>query len=256
MKLSATLLLYSCLLFALPAHAAEPLKLSYTASDWKPFSYLDDAGVPKGIYNDMILKIFEKELGIKVSFIQAPWKRAQYLVETGKADFFITVKTEKRLEYTIATEQPLLQLYLHIFTYKDHSQLAEIQKITSGNDIKRLNLIPVTNIGNLWHKKNIDGYGVKTHYVEEEENAFQIVASRRADITIEPIYAGAHLIKELGLADKVVVTDARFGPINMHLMFGRKSPHLHLLPKINEAIDRLKEDGTFEKILGNYKKIK
>lgn len=214
---------------------------------------MDETGTPKGLYVELLDEIFTKQLGIEIEHQQLPWKRAQHNVELGKSDFLITVKSEKRLQYATASELPLLQLYLHVFTYRSHKKLAEIEKITSGEDIKALNLIPVTNIGNSWHKKNIDDFGVPTHYVKDEDSAFKIVAGKRADITIEPIHAGSYLVRKLGLQDKIQVTDAKFGPLDFFLLFSKKSPHQGLMPQINAVLQRLTKDGTLEKISNKYK---
>lgn len=245
-------LLFTLLLFSESCLAAEKIMLTYCASDWAPFSHRDQTGKPKGLYFDIINEIFIKGLGMEIRYLEVPWKRAQYKVETGKADFLITLKTKERLSYAAASSLPLLELFLHIFTYKDHPQLDGIQKITSGSEIKRLNLTPVTNIGNSWHEKNIDNHGIMTHYVNTEENAFKVVANKRADLTIEPVHAGVHLIKKLGLQNSVVLTDAKFGPLNMHLLLSKKSPHHHLMPEIDRIIQKLASNGTLKKISESY----
>lgn len=240
----------------MPSTAAEKIRMKYSSAKWIPFSYIDESGTPQGLYIDLLHEIFTKQLGIEIEYQQLPWKRAQYSVEFGKADFLITIKSEKRLQYATPSELPLLRLYLNVFTYKNHEKFAEIEKISSGEDIKTLNIIPVTNIGNGWHKTNIDSYGVATHYVSDEESAFKVVASKRADITIEPIHAGTYLIKKLGLQDKIQVSDAKFGPLDFYLLFSKKSPYHSLMPQINDVIERLTKNGTLEKISHKYKTLK
>ena len=161
--------------------------ITYATLEWIPFSYIDEKGESKGLYFDILKEIFEIEMNIKLNFQMLPWKRAQFNVKNGKADLLLTVATQNRLEYAIKTELPILQLYLYAYTYKKHPKFDEINTVSSGINIKQLNLIPVTNLGNNWHKNNIDNYGVKTHYVPSEEIAFMFLASKRADITIEQI---------------------------------------------------------------------
>jgi len=257
MRLILQVLFIVIIISAAPINAFsdDNITLTYTSAEWIPFSYRDATNTPRGLYIDLLDRVLTQELGITFEYIQLPWKRAQLYAEEGKADILITVKNSERLNYASASDIPLLQLYLNIFTYANHPLLSEIEQITSGKDIQKHNLVAVTNIGNAWHKENIDSFGVTTHYTDDEESAFMIVASKRADITIEPVYAGSYLVRQLGLSDKVVMTDAQFGPIDMHLLFSKKSPHIGLMPKINAAILKLKENGTFEKITERYRQI-
>ena len=118
-----------------------------------------------------------------------------------------------------------------------------------------MGVVPVTNIGNSWHEKNIDSTGVTTHYVKNEEDALKLVANKRADITIEPVHTGSYLINKYNLSDKVVPSKAGFGPLNMYLLFSQKSPHKHLFPEINRVIKRLSDNGTLEQISIQYSQI-
>ncbi len=236
-------------------HTKEKEEVVYCSLEWIPFSYLDNNGQAKGLYIDIVREIFEKHLDIAVNYKQLPWKRAQYYVADGQADLLITVETEDRLQYAIPSEFPVLQLFLQVYTYKNHPQIKQITKISSAKDIYDLGLTAVTNLGNGWHEKNIDSLGVKTLYVNNEENAFNVLAEKRADLTIEPVHAGSYLINKLKLSDKIIPTDARFGPLNFYIFFSRKSAYLHLMGKINNIIKKLQESGRLKEIISEYEKI-
>lgn len=258
MKNTLVLLILLCHVIITPkAGLSDDLfEITYASAKWAPYSWRDDQGKPRGIYIDLLHAILGDELGYSLRYLELPWKRAQHAAKSGQADILITVMTEERLAYSTASRIPLIQLHLHIFTYANHPKLQAINSITTGEEILNLKLTPVTNIGNHWHKQEIDKFGINTLYVNDEESAFKMVANRRADITIEPIYAGAYLISNLGLSDKITMTNARFGPINMHLLFSKKSPHISIFPKINKAMVKLHDDGTFEEILARYAKVK
>lgn len=233
-------------------HGGERPKIVLAANNWAPYVFLDEQGTAQGVYIEILRELFETELGMELVFVPLPWKRAQLAVKNGEADFLVTVATPERREYAVASELPVLEMYLRVYSYAGHPRFEQIDAIKSGQDIKDLGLIPVTNIGNQWHVRNIDSFGVATEYVPAEENAFQMVAAKRSDITIEPIIAGRHLIKQLQLEDKIVATNARFGPLQMHLLLGKNSPHLILLPQINDALKRLMTSGRIERIIHRY----
>lgn len=243
----------------IPVMAAEKNNatiVSLAASSWAPYIYKDKNGKANGLYIDILTEIFETEMGLSLEYKELPWKRAQMNVKYGQADLLVTVPTKERLEYTVQSDLPVMELFLYVYTYTGHPKLSEINTIKSGLDVKKLGLVPVTNRGNSWHQMNIDSFGVNTYYVTEEENAFMVLAHRRADITIEPIYAGSYLINNLGLSSKIVPTKARFGPILFHLLLSRKSKHHKKMDQINQVTERLKTSGRLQEILNKYAVIK
>lgn len=210
----------------------------------------------KGLFIEIVEEIFAKELGFRVVIEQYPWKRAQQNVKEGIADVTVSVPTVERLEYALKSDQPIYQMHLNIYTYAGHPKLAEIRKIKTVQDIKELKLQPVTNLGNGWHKENIEDAGVTTFYVPDDENLVQFLALKRADIMIDAPLFMNHLIKRHNLESKIVKTDVLFGPINFHLLVSRNSRHAHLMPMIDEAIARLAQKGRLEQMASKYSHFK
>ena len=231
-------------------------RIVYASASWVPYAYVDKDGTARGVYVDILKAVFEDGLSIQVDYQEYPWKRAQALAKDGLVDIFITVATAERLQYMVKSKSPVLAMYLHVYTYAGHPQLAAIQEIRSGEDVLELGLIPVTNLGNVWHRNNIDRLGVQTHYVPSEDNAFLFLAARLADITIEPLTAGNYLINKLDLSAKVIPTEGRFGPITFHLLVSRQSPFVHRIGEIDHVIDELRKSGKISAIIDHYRRIK
>lgn len=210
----------------------------------------------QGLFIDLLDEILVKELGHRLVFKQYPWKRAQQNIKEGAADITVAALTEERLEYSFKSDEPILKMYLYVYTYADHPQIEKIRQIKSPQDIMALGLLPATNQGNSWHKENIDAFGVKTFYVPNDENLVQFLAMQRADIIIDAPITMNPLIKQFDLTAKIVQTDVRFGPVNFHLLVSKKSPYASLLPKINEVIHRLERQGTLERMALQYSRLK
>lgn len=253
MRIERIIVLLLCLPLLL---FAETDTIKFSFADWPPVISLDSTGNAQGIYGDIVHELFDKRLKIRSQAKELPWKRAQESVRHGKIDFIITVPTEERLSYAHASDSSFYDLYLHVFTWQGHPKQEEMKSITSAEDILRLNLTPVTNLGNGWHKNNIDRYGVKTHYVPAETNALSFLAYKRADITIEALVTMVHALKQSPKEMKIVDTGARFGPISMHLLLSKQSPFVPLLPKINMTFKEMLEDGTVDSILQKYHVMK
>lgn len=229
--------------------------VSYSTPEWRPMFY-KEKDTFKGFYYEIINEIFHKQMGVKVKYSITPWKRAQKYAEIGIIDMILTVPTKKRLAYAIKSERPIYKLYLHIYTYKNHKKLDKIRKIKSAKDILQLNLTPVTNLGNGWHKQKIDSHGIDTHYVPKEDNIVKFLASRRADIMIEAVIPMNYKIKQYGLESEIVLTEARFGPINFHLLISKKSKFASRMPEINRTVDMLFKKGVIQKLTKKYTKLK
>lgn len=257
MRISLLILIASLLMiprYGLCADQGNPVLVCAVGTPGAPFHEPDQGSRYgwKGLFIDILDRVLVQELGMGLILEPYPWKRAQKQVEDGNADFLISVPTRERLRYSIASDEPLLKMYLHVYTYVGHPKLDEIRKITSPKDIIALNLIPVTNEGNGWHKENIDSLGIKTLYVPNDENLVQFLAKRRADIMIDAPISMNHLIRRYGLTADIVQTDVQFGPVNFHLLMSRKSQHAGLMPKINAAIGKMAADGTLERLAVEY----
>lgn len=227
-------------------------QIRFAFHKWPPVVYLDDNGRPAGLYYDLLSEVLEKKLDMVIIPQQLPWKRCQTNVRDGESDFILTVATDERLDYAVKSELPFYELYLYVFTYSGHPKLPNIRSIQSASDIKALDLIAVTNLGNGWHKAHIDSAGVTTRYLRQEDNSLKFLANKRADIMIDGLISTQKAIRQLGLSDKVVPTEARFGPIRMHLLISKKSPHVTMMPEINRAFSELKKQGVIDQITDRY----
>jgi polar amino acid transport system substrate-binding protein len=243
------------LFFAQPLFAEFSKTIHFSCPEWKPMLY-SEGGKIKGMYTEFLGAIFEKNMSIKVKYDIIPWKRAQIYVEKGDADLILTVPTKKRLTFSIKNEKPIYQMYLHIYTYKNHKQIRQIRQIKLAKDILKLDLIPVTNLGNGWHKQHIDSYGVNTYYVPREDNIVRVLASKRADIMIDAVIPTNYKIKQYGLVSKLELTNARFGPLNFHILMSKKSKYVKYMPQINRVVNKLTKNGTLQNITQKYKKLK
>lgn len=240
-------------------------EITYAVSegDWFPIIYkkgeikdnLDSCGHYNGLFIEILNKIFKEKLKLNLNCRVLPWKRAQTSVKMGKTDFLITVPTESRLDYSIKSNEPIFQLYMQVYTYKDHKLLDEIKKIKTVEDIIRLKLTAVTNLGNEWHHENIDVHGVPTHHLRDE-NLVEFLAAKRADILIDSIISTNNKIESLGLSSKIEATNVRFGPLDFHILVSKNSQKVTLMPEINNAIKSLKENGTLDELISEYMELK
>lgn len=227
-----------------------PIRLGGTV--WVPIMMKDKNGNSKGLYFEFLQEIFNRRLNKEFEIMFQPWKRIQLNVNKGKIDMMIAIASPERLQYAIKSSQPLYLLYLNLYTYKDHPKLKDLEQIKTVQDIKRLNLVSVTNLGNGWHQANVEKHGIRTLQVNTEEAALKVLALKRADIMIDFVVTNNHLIKQLDLTSKIELTEVQFGPIAFHLLMSKKSPFIELMPEIDKAINDAHRDKSIEKIVHAY----
>lgn len=223
-------------------------------SDWVPFiaQGANDSPV-SGILPDLLRALFEDELGVRTRFVLFPWPRAQKQVQDGEADVFITIPTPERQGYAAVTAIPMYRMRMVLFTYANHPRMEEILSISGVDDLKRLELDMVSNLGNGWHKANIENMGVKTHKVQVDEQLVRFLAFKRADGMIDADLTMSLLVEELGFSSKIVKTPIQFGLIDFYVMVGKRSPMLDRLDEINEALYRMRDKGTFDRVRNDYR---
>jgi len=243
------------LAFALPLIADEEQRdnpIIFAHLDWEPYIYQDANGNSVGLFMDLMEEVFEKGLNIRVEAHLRPWKRAQIEVQEGGADAMITVATPTRLDYSVRSDSPIFPLYMTLFTYSGHKQLEAIKAIKSVEDIKRLNLTAVSNIGNGWHEENIQKKGVSTVLVQTDESVVKVLARKRVDIFIDVAEGMNVVTKKMGLEREVLQTEVKFGPTDFHFLMSKKSKHRHLMPQINALVEKLWVDGSIARIVAKY----
>lgn len=109
-------------------HAQERPNITFAFSNWVPFTYEDERGNVQGLYIGILEEIFAKQLRFDMTFQIVPWKRAQYNLQTGLSDLGITVPTEERMQYSIPSDVPDLDLFLQVYTYYNHPKLEAISR--------------------------------------------------------------------------------------------------------------------------------
>lgn len=241
-------LLASAISISSQAAGNAPIRFAMTDSPPLATAAPEAASGMKGLYPDILDEILTKRMGLQWTGAFVPWKRVQLEVQTGSADVFITVPSDERKAYAIPSTRPVFEEFLHVYTYKDHPKIREIRKIKTADDIQRLGLIPVSNIGNHWHQENIDAHGIETRHVPSEEILARFLAAKRADIMIETPLTMDPKIDSLGLTQQIEKTPARFGPISFHLLVGKKSPLSASMNALDQAIEQFIRDGTRERL--------
>lgn len=242
-------LLVATLLPDAPLYAGEKILFVYY-HDYAPFGWAEN-GKMKGIYIDIVSEAFTKRLGIPVEHRGYPWKRAQKMVREGKADGYCTTVTPERLSYSLATEEPVLDVHFKIYAAIDSPRLEQLKNVKSISDLRGFKLTDYSGSG--WAEENLSSLDIQ--WLPTNEQIWKFLIEGRADAAVKNEWTTRYVLKELGYQDQIVELPHAMTrePTTFHIFLGKKSSFRKYLGQLNEVIIQMREDGTLDRIYDKYR---
>ncbi len=239
---------FAILAMASPVFADDVMKFAF-GNDAPPFAWEEDGQI-YGLLPDIAREVVEKGMGIKVSVHLHPWKRSQHLVRQGILDAHIT-NGPLRKEWAEHSSEVVMVLKHVLYVKAGGSKFNELKKVQKIEDLKPFKL--VDHRGSAWAQKNLIEKGINVHLVADFDTMYRMVAKGRVDaVAYEPLMA-RYQIKNLGLQDQLVELPLETDELPFHVVIRKTSPYVKMLPKINEVIRQMKQDGTLQIILDKYR---
>ncbi|MBI9091965.1 MAG: amino acid ABC transporter substrate-binding protein [Desulfobacterium sp.] len=248
-------LLFPALILLYGSLQAQPLKV-VTSID-PPLVYYDEEEKLTGATVELIREVASR-LKREISINLVPWKRALHLAKNGRSDAICCAGiNEERLEYlyfpsiNITAEE-------NVFFVKKGRTIKIDANLKAVSDIK-IGVMLGYIYGQL--QKTIDNDQFKSvQRVPTIEQNIKMLLAERTDIFIGNKIVVLHILKKMGLYDKVdilkrpgtdedwIITD---WPV--YLAFSKKAlKDPSYMKKVSQIIKDLKEDGTYTSILNKY----
>jgi len=227
--------------------AQETLKIVYFYN-FAPFSWKEDQPL-QGIMIDILNEVLVKEMKIPVSHKAYPWKRAQELVKTNEADGFVTVATPDRRTYTIVGSEPVVSVKWLMYVKANDPIIEQLKTVTSINDLKGYRF--GSYLGNGWAKRNLSGMKIN-YWADKLDNTFKMLVNDRFSIYVSMPQVAHYYLKKLGLTDKITELPYVLDADSMVLCIRKNSPYIHILPKFDATLKKLRKSGRIQPILEKY----
>jgi ABC-type amino acid transport substrate-binding protein len=227
--------------------AAQEITIVY-GDAYKPFAW--GVGLDaKGVQRDFVQRILVDKMGLKVKHEVLPRRRAQTYVRDGERDGFFTVPTDERASYTEATALPFYETNFVMHAARSNPRAAALRNVKSLQDLKAMReMRHIHMLGSGWHMEALQGLP----QVEQATDASRIPAmlvNLRADVYIEQLEMFRFQAAEQGLSEQIIsFPEVPLRRMGWHLFLGKKSPHRHLLPKINEVLRQMKATGELDRV--------
>jgi ABC-type amino acid transport substrate-binding protein len=200
-----------------------------------------------------IIKAVEKELTeIKITAKKefVPFKRIQGNLEEGKIDvFFGFAKNSKRLEKYKFIDIPIYEVN-HVIAVKADDNI-NIKTLEDTGKLKGNKTI-LTNFGTATEK-----------FLKEKENLTIDAGGKTLSVNLEKLLLGRGRMvyfHDLGLygtvkrnfnSGKIKILPVSFRKYFHYIAFSKKVP-TEVIDKVKDAVKKLKDNGTLEKIRGSY----
>jgi len=224
---------------------AQEIKL--LTEEWSPYQ-MNVSNIQSGISVDIVNEI-KKRVSHKGEIKFYPWNRGynMTLKKDGYA-LFSTGRTEER-EKLFKWVGPLADLEFVFFKLKSNKKIYATE-----DDIKAAKAISVTK--NDAMEQILTGKGFKNLAVKSggtHKANLNKLLNGKVELWPSGANVGKYIFKELGIQDKVVAVKAPpFMKLSLNIAFSKNTDD-KIIVKWQNALDEIKSDGTYDKILKKYR---
>ena len=218
-----------------------------TDNSYYPFSYVDaDSGEPAGVDIDLVNAIAEVT-GIQVKFEAVGFDAALQNVQTDQMDLVAagcSIKPDRA--EVMDFSDPYYNATI-CFAVAEDSDIASLEDL-AGKTVATKN---GTN-SREYAESVKDQYGFETVVYEDSDTMYQAVMTGAADACFEDTPVMANTIKDydnITLKVAYEVTDAYVTDFGFAVNKGKNA---ELLAAVNEGLQTIKDNGTYDEILAKY----
>lgn len=241
------LMMVLALLIGSNTHAEErPLKVAIEGA-YAPFNYLDAKGTPMGFEIDLTQAV-SKEIGIPCQFVVLDWDGIipgllARKVDMVAASMSITPERKKAVAFS-------KKYYAETGSFVGMKD-AGIEISAKGLAGKRIGVQRATT----WNSY-VEGVlpGAKIVFYDEIDRACLDLLAKRIDLVLSQTYYMTQWLKKEEAKPCAIlgepVKDTKY--IGEGIGFAMRKQDKELLAKVNAAIDKIRDDGTYQKIADKY----
>ena len=222
----------------------EKLTIPFTA--YPPYVVINSNKQMDGPWGKIFLEVFKK-LGYDVEIKEVPWGNLLNMLKDGSGAVCTNMAmTDERKTFVEYPTQTIGELRFMTVVLKD-----------SGIKDNTLTAIKKYKIG-LREKFAYKGdFGTATDLIKDEspddETTLMKLLNKRVDVAVIDEMAAYELIKKLKVNDKVVILANPIAINPQYSGFSKANSKKDLVKKYDEIIAQMKKDGSYNKIMEEYK---
>lgn len=228
------LLAMAMLLAHTAVRAVEPKVVHVALSEAAPPTSFASNGHPAGMFPELLAALFRHAPGYAAELHSLPWSRAQWAVEHGVMDMFITFPSANRLLYANFSARPLHVLdYGNIVYDRSGPKAARIETATSFRDMRELVFVSQETVA--WELENVPAY-IERYTVNGPASLMHMTFRRQAgDFFIMNAEQAVYYARQLGYEKQLGMKRVSFIPhslVALHLGVRKDYPDQKALMRV------------------------
>ena len=213
--------------------------------DWEPFEILDKNGKHVGIAAD-IIKLITSKLGIEIKIIPTKtWEESIEFSKAKKCDILSFLNQTPQRESWLTFTEPIFQDPNVIIGRVDNDAIDDLSKIKAS--------IAIPKETAMYERFQKDFPNLIIIPVNSENEAFEFVEQKKADLTIRSMIISAYTIKEKGLFNLKIINQPKNYENYLKMGIIKEEPILRDI--LNKAIITLTKDDI-QNIVNKWVSIK
>jgi len=223
--------------------------------NWAPYSYKDSKGKVKGILPELLNELLGKQLKIEIKNLAFPAKRAHHFVEEGLYDaFVINHESAEHNKNILESKKSLLNLQSVAFLFKDSINYSEKITVKNPFDFKKVSVC--TLLSDEASSAILKSRKIRTHKTKTINDGIKMLKSNRADYFIGEKVSTQSYLKSKYQQDKIVMHPLVLAEFSLKLMINsNKKLNVHISKDLDALISKMKNDGSYFKLLEKIKKM-
>lgn len=205
--------------------------------NFPPYEYLSKTGVYSG-FNVDVMNAISIQTGIKFEFVPMPWNEAIQALHDGKVDAIQGMKYSVARDKLYDYSKSYFTSIQAIFVRKDNVRIRKLE------DLKQT-LVAVQK-GDIAQELLKADRGIHLVEVNNQQEAITMLSTGKVDAFVGNQITGKYFAQLMDRQDNIKIVGEPLHPEAYGLVVLPKNKQL--LSTINEGIDAIKKDGTYDKI--------
>jgi polar amino acid transport system substrate-binding protein len=234
------------------AQTSTHCKLTMGWDPWEPYMYLTPGNKVSGLDIEIIQALAD-EADCELTFEQDDWMTLLSKVEAGTVDLVAGASiTEKRKSYALFSIPYRTESFVLYVRAGEADRFAGSLKeiLASGKKVGvTTDYIYGDEVSDLQDSEQYSKQFVNS--AVGEANYYNLL-QHTVDVIIEDPFVGAYNLKRKGISDQIEQLPITIHSGDVHIMFSIKSVDHSIVERFNQAINTIKSNGIYQKILKRY----
>lgn len=217
--------------------------------EYSPYIKKNDSDY-SGLAVDIVNEAFNR-MNKKTNFVLFPIARSLKMLDDGEIDGFFSIKKTAEREKNLIFPKEYLFSQDYVFFMKKKSVFDYNGTYDSIKNL-RIGIVNTVSYGSRFDLAVKENYFSDLDYANNFESCFKKLANERVDIVICSKLVGLEIIKVLNLKSEIIISGPPSETAFSFIAFSNKKEHLELADSFDDAIKKMKKDGTMKKIQKRY----